>query len=311
MRNINRPCLGKSSAGHLDFTVGDFMRVRAAAIALSGAVVLSALALPAGAQASERPGASTGASTDLRAFASPVVQPKDSLGGTTFSDAVVNGGKDIVLGTTTKKTVTVTYTASDDDGVALTVAFLWQGTDSSNTDDITGSLGTDEDATCTETATQGVYKCKAIFNIDAAKDFKDGNGVAGTWKLFLGAYDLYANASYNDDVVKTKIKRAAKLTVDASPEPVTKGKTITVNGKLTRANWTTGKYAGYATQPVKPQFRKKGSDTYSTLKTVKTSSTGTLKTTTTATSDGYYRYVFAGTTTTGSVKATGDFVDVR
>ncbi|WP_369261351.1 hypothetical protein [Streptomyces sp. R35] len=284
------------------------MRIRAAAVVLSSAVVLSALALPAVAQASER----ADGATKLRSFASKTVSPKDSLGATKFSDAVINGGKDIVLGVTAKKSVTVTYTASNDSGIALTEAFLWQGTDSSNVDDITGSLGTDDDATCTESTTQqGVYSCKAVFNIDPAHDFADGNGVAGTWKLFLGAWDLYANASYNDDVTTTKLKRAATLTVDASPEPVKKGKTITVTGKLSRANWTTGRYAGYATQPVLLQFRKKGSDTYTTLKTVTSSSTGTLKTTTTAGVDGYYRFSFAGTTTTGSVKATGDFVDVQ
>ena len=48
-----------------------------------------------------------------------------------------------------------------------------------------------------------------------------------------------------------------------------------------------------------------------TLKTVKTSSTGELKTTTKATVDGYYRYSFAGTSTTPAVKATGDYVDVK
>jgi hypothetical protein len=62
---------------------------------------------------------------------------------------------------------------------------------------------------------------------------------------------------------------------------------------------------------VKLQFRKKGSSTYTTLKTIKTTSTGTLKTTTTATADGYYRYSFAGTTTTPGVSAAGDYVDVQ
>jgi len=283
------------------------MRVRAAAVVLAGAVVLSALALPAVAQTSERPGVST----ELRTFGSKTVLPNDSLGGTEFSNAVVNGGKDIVLGTTTKKSVTVTYTASSASGVALSVAYLWQGTDSSTVEGITGSLGTDENVECTESTTQtGVYSCKGVFNLYAASDFQ-GNGAAGTWKLFLGAYDLYANASFDDNVATTKIKRAAKLTVNASPEPVKKGKTITVTGNLSRANWTTGKYAGYGTQPVKLQFRKKGSTTYTTLKTVKSSSTGALKTTTKANLDGYYRFAFAGTTTTGSVSATGDFVDVK
>ncbi|MFD8734645.1 hypothetical protein ACFV06_06955, partial [Streptomyces sp. NPDC059618] len=59
------------------------------------------------------------------------------------------------------------------------------------------------------------------------------------------------------------------------------------------------------------QFKKKGSTTYTTVKTVRTSSTGALKTTVTASADGYYRYSFAGTTTTPAVSAAGDFVDVK
>ncbi|MFG2471187.1 hypothetical protein ACGFXB_37835 [Streptomyces canus] len=286
------------------------MRIRTAATVLSGAAVLSGLVLPGGAQAAEHPGAAT----DLRVFASQSVRPQDALGGTTFKNGVVNKGKDIVLGVTGKKAVPVTFTAFDEEGVAITQAFLWQGTDSSSTDTITGGLESDDYPTCTETPVENgySYSCKTVFTIDPAVAFKDGNGTAGTWKLFLGAYDLYANASYDDDVTRTKIKRAAKLTANASPEPVKKGKTITVTGKLSRANWTTGKYSGYPSQPVKLQFRKKGSNTYTTLKTVKTgSNSGALSTTTKAGSDGFYRFVFAGTTTTGSATAPGDFVDVR
>jgi len=44
---------------------------------------------------------------------------------------------------------------------------------------------------------------------------------------------------------------------------------------------------------------------------VNTSSTGDLKTTTTASVDGYWRWSFAGTTTTPAVSATGDYVDVQ
>lgn len=285
------------------------MRMHTTTVVLSGALVLSALVLPGAAHAAGHPGTAT----DLRAFASQGVRPNDALGGTTFKDGVVNKGKDIVLGVTGKKAVPVTFTAFDEEGLALTVAFLWQGTDSSSTDTITGALGTDDNPVCTETPVEGgySYSCRTVFTIDPAVAFKDGNGTAGTWKLFLGAYDLYANASYDDDVVRTRIKRAAALTANASPEPVKKGRTITVTGKLSRANWTTGKYAGYANQPVQLQFRKKGSNTYTTLKTVNTSSTGTLKATTKAVSDGYYRFAFAGTTTTGTATAPGDFVDVR
>ncbi|MFE5138354.1 hypothetical protein ACFRDV_11830 [Streptomyces fagopyri] len=61
------------------------------------------------------------------------------------------------------------------------------------------------------------------------------NTTAGTWKV-------QASASGNDwdyvskDVAATvQVKRYAKLTVNASPEPVKKGKALTVGGHLTRA----------------------------------------------------------------------------
>ncbi len=58
------------------------MRIRVAAAAVvSGAVVLSALALPVAAQAAERPSAAAG----LTSFAAKTVQPRDSLGNTKFS----------------------------------------------------------------------------------------------------------------------------------------------------------------------------------------------------------------------------------
>jgi hypothetical protein len=109
----------------------------------------------------------------------------------------------------------------------------------------------------------------------------------------------------------TRIQRHSKLTANASPEPVAKGQRLAISGKLTRANWDTLDYRGYTNQPVKLQFRKAGTTTYTTLKTVYTSSTGYLKTTTTASEDGYWRWNFAGTSTTPAVKATGDFVDVQ
>jgi hypothetical protein len=62
---------------------------------------------------------------------------------------------------------------------------------------------------------------------------------------------------------------------------------------------------------VKLQFKKKGSTTWSTLKTIKTSSTGALKTTVKASADGYFRYTFAGNSTTAAVTSASDFIDVK
>lgn len=85
-----------------------------------------------------------------------------------------------------------------------------------------------------------------------------------------------------------------------------------MTGKLSRADWETlGGFHGYAGQKVRLQFRKKGASTYTTVKTVTTNSTGNLKTTVKATTDGYWRYSFAGSVTTATATAYGDYVDVR
>ncbi|MFE4952783.1 calcium-binding protein, partial [Streptomyces sp. NPDC056653] len=47
------------------------------------------------------------------------------------------------------------------------------------------------------------------------------------------------------------------------------------------------------------------------VKTIKSSSTGALKTTVTASVDGYWRYSFAGTSPTPAVTTTSDYVDVQ
>ncbi|MFD7878565.1 hypothetical protein ACFV5G_31485 [Streptomyces sp. NPDC059766] len=66
----------------------------------------------------------------------------------------------------------------------------------------------------------------------------------------------------------------------------------------------------HAGQSVQLRFRKKGATACMTVRTVKTSSTGTLKTTVTASADGHRRFSFAGTSTTGTATAAGDFADV-
>jgi hypothetical protein len=139
------------------------------------------------------------------------------------------------------------------------------------------------------------------------------NALAGTWHVTAGvlANDEAGSVYWNDFYSTHRVQRLSKLTVNAAPEPVKKGKTITVTGKLTRANWETRKYAGYTSQPVKLQFRKKDSNTYTTVKTIKTNNRGDLKTTVKATVDGFFRWSFAGTSTTPAVNAAGDFVDVK
>jgi hypothetical protein len=270
------------------------MRIRAIVVAASGALALSALAVPA-------------------AQAAPSAAPN-----VTFSNVKVNAGKAVVVGPSAKVTVTATYTVTKPASLSASSfesgPLLYRGTTLNAQSDM---IGGDDPGTCTAASTT-VLKCtaKIQFRPTASADFDDlANSQAGTWKV--GALAVLKDAtSINDfkwqsNLGAVNVQRQAQLTADATPEPVKKGKTLTITGKLSRANWDTNKYAGYAAQPVKLQFKKKGSTTYTTVKTVKTSSTGVLKTTVTASADGYYRYTFAGTTTTPAVSAAGDFVDVK
>ncbi|MEU6376582.1 hypothetical protein [Streptomyces sp. NPDC046909] len=277
------------------------MRKLAIGTVVSGALALSALAVPA-AQA---------ATPDL-----------------VFADVTVNKGKTIVVGTTNKVTVPVTYTLTRPSDLTIDYEnnaagiLLYRGGLATAENEIES----DASPSCTTTATTDTTiteSCSDTLTIDPSYDLFEAAD-ATTWKVggFYG--QLAADMDDSDDKVSleygyaawgnkgtAKIQRAAKLTVNASPEPVKKGKTITVSGKLSRANWETGSYSGYVSQKATLQFRAKGSDTYSTVKTVTSGTGGALKTTVTATKDGYFRYVFAGTSTTAAAKASGDYIDVR
>ncbi|MGW1889959.1 DUF5707 domain-containing protein [Streptomyces sp. NPDC002004] len=280
------------------------MRIRAtmAAATVSGALALTALAVPA-AQAADSPAAAAAKT------ATSVNAPADeSNGDTAISNLVVNGGKPVVVGTTNKVTFTVSFTVTDDSGVARAQTVLWHGTDFNN--DIDGGIVSESDwASCTAVDST-TSNCKESFTVDPQTQL--ANFLAGGgWKVWAIGQGNDGDYVQKDNAKGFSVQRYSKLTVNASPEPVKKGGTITVTGALTRANWDTHKYAGYTVQPVKLQFRKKDSSTYSTVKTVTSSSTGSLKTTVTASVDGYWRYSFAGTSTTPAVNATGDFVDVQ
>ena len=280
--------------------LGERMRIRATVAAVSGALVLSAFAVPA-AQAAD---ATSGKATLSSASAAASLN-------VTFSKFKVNNGKAIVVGASAKVAVPVTYTLTH--AASLDVSednfasgpFIYLGTSASSP---SKRIISDDPGTCTAASTT-VLNCKATLYVRSTGTvLKNANAV--TWKA--GGLAINADGTKTQgDLGNVPVRRASQLTADATPEPVKKGKTITVTGKLSRANWETHKNAGYAGQSVKLQFRKNGSTTYTTVKTIKTSSTGTLKTTVTATVDGYFRYSFAGTASTAAVNATGDFVDVK
>ncbi|MDX3455502.1 hypothetical protein PV396_26800 [Streptomyces sp. ME02-8801-2C] len=285
------------------------MRIRATATAFVGALALSALAVP--------PASADGAVAAAEAAAPYALNAS-------FSGIKINNGKSIVAGTTGTLTVPITYTLTHGTDVDITAEDFFTDLElyygASYFDSAAGLYGNDW-AHCTA-ASPTVAHCTQSIVVHPAEDLF--NSTAGKWKAYAYVRALNGQDPGSDDFDVTKtgavekdgiagpsVLRAAKLSVNASPEPVRKGATITVTGKLTRANWEAGTYDGYGNQAVKLQFRKNGTTAYTTLKTIRTAANGDLKTTVTATVDGFYRYVAATTTTTSDAFAAPDFVDVR
>ncbi|MFI7010306.1 DUF5707 domain-containing protein [Streptomyces sp. NPDC050145] len=282
------------------------MRIRAtaAALSVSGALALTAFTVPV-AQAADGPQAAAAA-----AEAGTSAGADEQYGDTAISNVVVNGGKDVVAGISNLVPVKVTFTATDNSGIDNTsgYAVLYHGTDLDNSD--AGAAPTqDPGATTCTTVSATTATCTLTFSIDPTVDL--ANYAAGSWKVWAIASGKDADYTVRENAKSFGMKRYSKLTTNASPEPVKKGATITVTGLLSRANWDTSKYAGYTGQSVTLQYRAKTASTYTNVKTITSSSTGTLKTTVTASADGYFRYKFAGTSTTPAVTSTSDFVDVQ
>jgi hypothetical protein len=292
------------------------MRIRRTVAAVTGALALSALAVPA-AHADDTANLPHIPTSGAEIFGiAPQGAPKATRAAAATSEpviskVVVNDSKDIVLGTTASKTVSATVTASHSSGISNAFVALWHGTDLSSPDTVDGAVVPNEDqAKCTK-VNATTSTCKLTFTINPRYDLYK-NSLAGTWKVAVAVLSGDETSAAEKEAFKTaRVQRLSKLTVNAAPEPVKKGGTITVTGKLSRANWEDYAYHGYTGQSVKLQFRKKTSSTYTTIKTIKTNSTGNLKTTVKASVDGYWRYSFGGTSTTPAVTTAGDFVDVK
>ncbi|MDN3265813.1 calcium-binding protein [Streptomyces sp. CSDS2] len=252
------------------------MRIRASVAVVSGALALSALAVPA-------------AQADI------------GVGNVKITKVVVDGDNKVQIGTSGAVTVKVSVTATDNSGI--------KGADEFDLFGPGHGIETTGKPACTK-VNATTSTCTASVKIDPRTDYLS-NKNAGTWYV-----DAMVEAKDGDFLWKQKagsfsFQRAAKLTANATPEPVKKGKTITVTGALTRADWESLKYAGYGSQSVKLQYSKKSTTGYTTVKTIKADSKGNLKTTVKASADGYYRFSFAGNSATAAVNSAADFIDVK
>ncbi|MBM9504418.1 DUF5707 domain-containing protein [Actinacidiphila acididurans] len=259
------------------------MRIRVAAPALVGALAVTGLAAPA---------------------ASAATNPAPVIGKTSASS--------LVFGPNTTKTFTFSTTVSDNSGIKGVKLLPWPRALESY-----GLVPTAADvrdpgnpsATC-KAASATTSVCTFSVTVNSHSDLGD-NSQAGAWYTAVLVTAKDGGTAFKAKAAVFTFKRQATVTVNAEPEPVRKGGTLTVTGQLNRADWKTGRWASFGKQPVTLQFRRSGATSFVNVKTVTSSTTGALRTTATATASGTWRYVYAGAVTTQSAIATGDAVVVK
>ena len=131
----------------------------------------------------------------------------------------------------------------------------------------------------------------------------------GYWRAhYKGTPDFGASYSKVLHVTRT----ATRITgANASPEPVKKGKTITVTGKL-QQQLASGAWKAYGSQKVTILFKAKGAATWQVLGTAVTKADGTFKKGFTAKKDGTWQPVLLNPDSAHLVSyGSEDFVDVK
>ncbi|MFJ5050030.1 hypothetical protein [Streptomyces sp. NPDC088719] len=229
-------------------------------------------------------------------------------GGVAFSRVTVNGGKPIVIGVKKEVEVYATFRMT----TKLTyrhgpTVFPYRGKLSNMDTMHSAIIGSD---------------CKVVNKATGTCDFENwvyidprhtdfGNEDAGAWRTAARLFLPKDSQDIDDENHSVQLKRATRVTVNASPEPVVKGRTLTVTGKVTRANWDTHTYQGYGGRSVSLQFKPAGSSSYKTVKKATSSRTGALTTTVKATTAGTWRWTYYGNTTSGASSSSGDRVVLR
>nr|WP_241837426.1 hypothetical protein [Streptomyces sp. CB02115] len=229
-------------------------------------------------------------------------------GGVAFSRVTVNGGKPIVIGVKEEVELYVTFRmATKIKHKSAPMVFPYRGK-LSNMDTLWNSIIT-SDCRVVDKA-KGICDFEEWLSIDP-RHYEFGNEDAGTWKTAAKLYLPKGAEDVDDENLPLQVKRATRVTVNAAPEPVVKGKTITVTGKVSRANWDTHTYQGYGGRSVSLQFKAAGSSSYKTVKKATSSRTGALKTTVKATGPGSWRWTYYGNSTSGPRSSSGDYVAIR
>jgi hypothetical protein len=234
----------------------------------------------------------------------------EGRGGIRVVKTVVNGGGNVIVGTSKTIQYPIDITITDNSGVkGLTHVSTY------NASSAAGSGFVDWTGTSCAKKSVTTSVCRATMTVTPAwipgYSDSDSNKAAGVWQVNATVKANDGDYWISDRIALYKVKRAAQLTTVIAPEEVTKDAKVTVTGKLSRANWEDLKYHGFTGQQVKLQFKKKGAAHYSTVKTVTTGDAGKLTAKVTATSAGSWRWYFPGTTTTSRKVSAGDVLNLK
>ncbi|MFE5853464.1 hypothetical protein ACFQ61_09645 [Streptomyces sp. NPDC056500] len=224
-------------------------------------------------------------------------------GGVSFSRVQVNGGKPIVIGASKEVTVPASFRMATSHQWKFPAVFLYRGVTHER---LWHAIETSD---CVKVSPSVCDFNETMFFDPSVWDMR--NSEAGAWKVAAEVHFKGGGGDTDDKGLTVYVKRGSRLTVNASPEPVVKGSTITVTGKVTRANWETRKYGSYGGRTVSLQFKPAGAASYTTVKKVHANGSGDLRTTVQASKTGTWRWAYYGNTTTGPSTSSGDSVVVK
>ncbi|GLY32995.1 hypothetical protein [Kineosporia sp. NBRC 101731] len=136
-------------------------------------------------------------------------------------------------------------------------------------------------------------KCSAdVYLWDLPYDLRS-NGLAGKWQAEVWASSADGTALVDSGSAGSlTVVRETRMTAKATPAAVKKGKTTTITGSLTRADWSTWSFKPYASRTLTLQQVKGGQ--WTNVKKVKADAKGTVKTSVKVTAAASFRWSFAG-----------------
>lgn len=223
-------------------------------------------------------------------------------GGVSFTRVQVNDGKPIVIGVSNEVAVPASFRMATTQAWEYPAVYLYRN----GGDELWHAIETSD---CIKVSSGVCDFDETMYFDPSVWDMR--NSEAGAWKVAARVFFKGDGGDTDDEGLTVHVKRNSRLTVNASPEPVAKDKTITVTGKVTRANWETRRYASYGGRLVSLQFKPSGAASYTTVKKVYANSSGDLRTTVKASKTGTWRWVYYGNTTTGPSMSSGDNVVVN